>query len=649
MSFKLSNFIATALVLFPTDLLFAQWAPTNGPTGKDIRAFSTDGQALYVATNSGIFTSTNKGALWRNISNPDAGVSGLIQSMAASAGGVLIGTTSGLYRLAENGGSWIHSVPAANDSNVSCLLIKGDTTLAGTAGGSLYRSLDKGVKWSRLNPGIGSEGIISLGMSGASVFFGSYNGIFRSLDNGATWIQKSFGGVDSSVKSIVVTPDYVFARTGSGLYRSSDNGDHWNRMNTGEKPGDDFRSLNVVGSRVFASTSFEGLFRSPDNGNTWNRDSSFFNMLNTSEVREILPCENALFAAAFLGMFRSDDNGNTWIGVNTGIGLSQALSMLDLDGSRILSATNRGLFLSENKGALWLRLKSGPTPVVALAQWKEFWFSGDENGEIYRSSDQGATWVLSNIDPKVGYIGKFYTGQNGIYALAGSGVLLGSTDGISWGLISDKERVARCMAESNGALLVGSTTGLWRYSNSSWDSLKYDFGPNGINALISDGPIVIAGNFSGRLYRSSDYGNSWTIPLDSNTISNPTCFALRQADIFMGSDSGVFLSKDHGVSWNPVNTGLVESKKVVSILIQGDYLYVGLNFGGIWKRPISEMGSAGVFRNGTARQGGEKASRGNFRNGKIGFLRVGRNEIANETFDAAGRMWANRILQSPGM
>lgn len=117
----------------------------------------------------------------------------------------------------------------------------------------------------------------------------------------------------------------------------------------------------------------------------------------------------------------------------------------------------------------------------------------------------------------------------------------------------------------------------------------------------------------------------------------------------MDLDSGVFLSKDHGVSWNPVNTGLVEKKKVVSILIQGEYLYVGLNFVGIWKRSFNEMGSTGVFRNGTARQGGKKASRGNFGNEKIGFRRVSRNEIANETFDAAGRMWANRVLQSHGM
>jgi photosystem II stability/assembly factor-like uncharacterized protein len=131
--------------------------PTNGPTGKGIRDLETDGKTLYISTNSGIYTSANLGVSWRNISNPDSGVHGFIQSMAATQGEVSIDTELGLYRLSENGTSWIHSVLGANDSSVSSLFIKGDTTLAGTASGAIYRSLDKGLKWSRINP-IGQTG-----------------------------------------------------------------------------------------------------------------------------------------------------------------------------------------------------------------------------------------------------------------------------------------------------------------------------------------------------------------------------------------------------------------------------------------------------------------------------------------------------------
>jgi len=51
---------------------------------------------------------------------------------------------------------------------------------------------------------------------------------------------------------------------------------------------------------------------------------------------------------------------------------------------------------------------------------------------------------------------------------------------------------------------------------------------------------------------------------------------------------GVYISKDDGLNWTSVNTGLLD-QNVKSLFVKDSYLYAGTQFSGVWRRPIPEI------------------------------------------------------------
>ncbi|HEX9934549.1 MAG TPA: T9SS type A sorting domain-containing protein, partial [bacterium] len=57
--------------------------------------------------------------------------------------------------------------------------------------------------------------------------------------------------------------------------------------------------------------------------------------------------------------------------------------------------------------------------------------------------------------------------------------------------------------------------------------------------------------------------------------------------------NGVFVSTDNGTSWIPVNTGLTQLH-IRTLAVIGNDLIAGVEAGGVWRRPLSEMIQSGV-------------------------------------------------------
>ena len=69
---------------------------------------------------------------------------------------------------------------------------------------------------------------------------------------------------------------------------------------------------------------------------------------------------------------------------------------------------------------------------------------------------------------------------------------------------------------------------------------------------------------------------------------------MSGANLFAGSNRTVFLSTDNGLNWEEVGTGLPEDYTVRSLAVSGTNLFAGTQFSGVWRRPLSEMITAGV-------------------------------------------------------
>jgi FlgD Ig-like domain len=156
--------------------------------------------------------------------------------------------------------------------------------------------------------------------------------------------------------------------------------------------------------------------------------------------------------------------------------------------------------------------------------------------------------------------------------------------------------------------------------------------------FLNFGGYLFAGMsaFKGALYRSSDNGMTWSDKgimwpgSDSSNSYNIRCFSTIGTNIFAGTDQGVFKSTDNGLSWIPINNGLIdpvygEGYPVIGLTVVGsdifasigiDEIFRSTNGGGIWEKvnitdyhynALATVGTsvfAGAFSNGDPSTGG---------------------------------------------
>ena len=186
----------------------------------------------------------------------------------------------------------------------------------------------------------------------------------------------------------------------------------------------------------------------------------------------------------------------TWSKSSSGI-INTSIDALVISGNNLFAAAgDGGMFVSSNDGADWSPLRNGApdTYIYSLALSGNNILAGTSNYGIYMSSDNGADWYSAN-------------------------------DGLS---LWDVENYIS-LASSGSNLLAGTWEGHVYFSKSSsitWQCIG-DFGSaRSINALTINGDTIFAavgqGNGSGGVWRTTDYGVTWTV-LNSGLYSLKRC------------------------------------------------------------------------------------------------------------------------------
>ena len=214
----------------------------------------------------------------------------------------------------------------------------------------------------------------------------------------------------------------------------------------------------------------------------------------------------------------------------------------------ILSAENGGIYKSLDNGDSWILSSSGlpcNESVRKLVEQNGILYASVTRSGIYRSDDEGENWfpINSGIE-NLTFYGLYVNGDNIYTANANGGVYISMDNGISWSY------------KSNGipsVVLVNSFV--------VFNSRVYAAGhPNSSNPYPS-------------LYETSDNGNSWTginIPnLDVNGISSMIVFngSLYVAD-YVGH---IFTSSGSLSSWTQSNINIRAT--ITSMNVYGNTLY----------------------------------------------------------------------------
>jgi photosystem II stability/assembly factor-like uncharacterized protein len=301
-----------------------------------------------------------------------------------------------------------------------------------------------------------------------------------------------------------------------------------------------------------------------------------------------------LFIILLTGMVKAQ-----WI--QTSLDSVNVLCLADSGQYLFAGTDNNGIYRSSDDGMSWITVNTGLTNygVQALVASENNYFAGTSSG-VFISTNNGATWATTGellnvhvivVSGSKVFAGHGHCGRGGCWG----GIRLTTNNGFSWTELDTEEFLYMGVWDislyptGKGETNIFAGTwggGVFRSADSgrSWTASSSGL-PNGyVSALAVSGTRLFASTDSG-VYVSTNTGANWT-PANTPFLSFSTIF---QTDSYLlaGTDNGVSLSTNNGVDWIFVNSGL-SNLSVSSFAIGGSYLHVGTS-SGVWKRPLSEM------------------------------------------------------------
>ena len=308
------------------------------------------------------------------------------------------------------------------------------------------------------------------------------------------------------------------------------------------------------------------------------------------------------------GMYKSTDGGDNWKKI--GLDSTERISKI------VINPLNSNEIYVTVPGALW---------------------SDSKHRGLYKSSDAGATWQkILYIDEKTGCADllmdpfhpeillastwqfrrtpySFNSGGNG------SGLFKSEDGGKTWreiknGLPSKPfGRIAMCLAPSDPkqmfAIVESNNTGLYISSDGgeSWKSQSASF--NIVSRPFYFSTIAVDPKDPKRVYRpalyfsfSTDGGYSFADASNEGAPIHPDMHAIwinpaNPNVIYVGSDGGVYVSLDRGVTWQYIHNLPVSQFYHVAYDLKEPYnVYGGLQDNGSWMAPSAAPGGIGNAR-----------------------------------------------------
>lgn len=236
------------------------------------------------------------------------------------------------------------------------------------------------------------------------------------------------------------------------------------------------------------------------------------------------------------GIEKSVDRGSTWSVLTTAVG-GYGPVIVDPRNSNILydGSISADFFKTTDGGVTWTNLTANnptlPHPfkintLVIDPNNPNILYAGNyQSGGIWKSTDDGTTWVQTGLHNDIALILVDPTNSNIIYATTADSTQKSTDGGVTW----------------------------TRLSPPGGRGIAID--PNNHNVLY-----VTTGN-GGGIYKTTDGGANWAIlPNSPQGVINYALITdpIRPNTVYAGNshDNGFYMSTDGGASWSNINTGL---------------------------------------------------------------------------------------------
>lgn len=399
------------------------------PTLRDLRIDPINPSTLFAVSGfHKLFRSDDRGATFREMSSPVSGTGDItsLRFEPGSSKNLWMASESGLFRSTNGGESWS---PA--DRDTGRYLVRAvafdprdvRSVLAASSGGGLFRSEDSGSSWTSASTGVAAGWTKRLYATPRSdvVFAQMATGLFRR-EQGRDWTELGapFEETDAVELDGVVfdrqNAEIVWAHDSSSIWQSVDGGRRFRALERKEP------SLRELMKASISSAEFLSLAQDPGNpkmlyAGSWSNDGPGEAVFKTTDGGKTwkpsgigLPAENVrllrsetpstVFAIVERALFRTTNAGASWTRADSGLPAVD-LRVLVIDPSlpsRLFVATEQGLFRSTDSGESWTKLGSALAEedieaVVVAPDGRVF--AGSFRGG-FQSRDGGTTWTTMN-------------------------------------------------------------------------------------------------------------------------------------------------------------------------------------------------------------------------------------------------------------
>lgn len=212
--------------IFITDDKGGHWdIREQGLTRPNVSTLFVSGSTLYAGTDSaqpknqkgGLHISTNYGATWTQVTKGVPIMS--VTSVAQSGTSIFVAGDSGVFSSADNGNSWTRFT-----NDLPTQLYGNDASLYEILRYGVYKYTESSG-WTVVHTGTLDSSIHAIVEGGSYLFIGTDSGVYRSSDNGKDWSRVT--GDSLHVRCFWEDDLLLAAGTTKGIYLSTDYGNTW--------------------------------------------------------------------------------------------------------------------------------------------------------------------------------------------------------------------------------------------------------------------------------------------------------------------------------------------------------------------------------------------------------------------------------------
>lgn len=537
-----------ALLFIISNQCFAHFG-SKGPFGGHVNVAATyKDSAVYIGTNEGgvYFSSNSKLVGWT--ARPVGLKSGKITAIVHSGKYLFAGTAdSGVYIYTSFVGSdryWNKINNGLSNKNITSLVaIDSSTVMAGTDGGGIFLTTNKGASWSAVNNSVLHHlEITALVKAGKRIIHASFDGgLYASDNNGTSWIDFNDAQTNDKEGTIALsyneTNDQLLVVNKEGLFVSGSvsttTTPAYALAETGLPADYEVISISNNGTNWYLATN-KGIFTSTAGTLNW---TAINNGFTNEEVSVIIPFKTGLVAGTKNdGIFKSPNPVTTWTAMNTGFNNLRTYSIATAGTNIVIAATEKGVFVSKDLASTYKRANTGLTDSLHVNDitFADFCvLAATEHAGVFITADTGKIWTAINNGLTNLNIKKVYCSNMMKYAICSTGILYAVA----------------------------------MHSSAPWASIQYNL-PSGVKptSLAFYGNKLLLSTASHGVFIKTTGSTSWTASNTGLTNLNATSVTTNGPKLFIGTaGSGVFVSDTNTINWSATSKTAIAHTTMIGL------------------------------------------------------------------------------------